>query len=85
LELTEDQRNAVTFETELIVTEFTGSDTFIHIGAMNERWIGLVPGLHNFEIGQMLSVSLNPQEIFYFDKNDMLVGSPAHDFDMVEA
>lgn len=68
--------SAIGFEAKLIVTELTGSDTFIHLEALDERWIGLVPGLQDYAIGQQLEVWLDPENIYYFDGNGRLIGSP---------
>jgi len=76
LELGENPSDKITFEGKLIVTEFTGSDTYIHVEALDERWIGLVPGLQTFEIGQALQICLNPDNIFYFDRNGKLASLP---------
>lgn len=79
LEVGDKPSGAIEFEAKLIVTELTGSDTFIHLDNKNERWIGLVPGLQVFEAGQMLKVGLNPANIFYFDQDERLVASPSHE------
>lgn len=70
--------DAIKFEAKLIVTELTGSDTFVHLDTQGERWIGLVPGLQDFKIGQTLNVSLSPENVFYFDHNEKLVAAPVH-------
>ncbi|MEM7666301.1 MAG: ABC transporter ATP-binding protein [Pseudomonadota bacterium] len=76
IEVTETGADKIAFEARLVVTELTGSDTYIHLEAVSERWIGLVPGLQAFQIGQDLKVSLNPDKIFYFDQDGKLAGSP---------
>ncbi|MEM7687656.1 MAG: ABC transporter ATP-binding protein [Pseudomonadota bacterium] len=64
------------FEAILRATELTGSDTFLHIEAAGQRWIGLVPGLQSFGVGQSLSVVLNPHDAFYFDRSGQLASCP---------
>lgn len=81
LEMSKGLSSAIEFEAKLIFTELTGSDTFIHLEAMNERWIGLVPGLQSYEAGQSLKVSLNSKNIYYFDRNGDLIWSPDYTFD----
>jgi len=76
---------AITFDAQLIVTELTGSDTFVHLDTMDERWIGLVSGLQAFEVGKMLKVCLSPDNIFYFDKDNELVFSPPSEPEMYRA
>lgn len=72
----ESLSGAIEFDAKLIVTELTGSDTFVHLDTMDERWIGLVSGLQVFEVGQILKVYLSPENIFYFDNEGKLVASP---------
>lgn len=79
LEAGDSLPGALPFATKLTVTELTGSDTFVHLDAMGEKWIGLIPGLQTFEIGQTLNLCLNPQNIFFFNKDQKLVASPKHD------
>ncbi len=76
LEMSDNQSRSIEFEAELVVTELTGSDTYIHVDVMDERWIGLMPGLQTFEVGQVLKICLDPQNFFYFDKDRKLVASP---------
>ena len=76
LEMGNHSPGAIKIEAKLIVTELTGSDTFVHLDAMDERWIGLVPGLQAFEVGQNLDIYLKPENIFYFDKHGKLVAAP---------
>ncbi len=71
----ESLSGAIEFDAKLIVTELTGSDTFVHLDTMDERWIGLVSGLQAFEVGQALKVCLSPENIFYFDNEGKLVAS----------
>ncbi|MEP2988149.1 MAG: ABC transporter ATP-binding protein [Parasphingorhabdus sp.] len=79
LEIGDNIDSAIEFETKLIVTELTGSDTFVHLDTTSERWIGLVQGLQDFEVGQDLKAGLNPANAFYFDKDGKLVAAPNHD------
>ncbi|GAB5488093.1 MAG: ABC transporter ATP-binding protein [Parasphingorhabdus sp.] len=78
LEIGDNMDGVIEFDANLIVTELTGSDTFVHLDTMNERWIGLVPGLQDFEVGQNLKAGLNPVNAFYFGKDGKLVAAPSH-------
>jgi len=82
LEIGDSLPGAIKFEAKLIVTELTGSDTFVHVDTGGERWIGLVSGLQEFKIGQALKISLGPENIFYFDECENLVASPAYQPEM---
>ncbi|WP_298334580.1 ABC transporter ATP-binding protein [uncultured Erythrobacter sp.] len=74
LELSGDAEGNIAFETKLIATELTGSDTFFHVEAVGQRWIGLVGGPRSFVEGEALTVSVAPQNIFLFDKSGTTVG-----------
>ncbi len=75
LEIGEPTADKLVFDAKLIVTEITGSETFIHVEAAGERWIGLVPGIHAFEVSQHFQICLSPENIFYFDQRGHLAGS----------
>jgi len=77
LKLNNGRSRKIEFEAKLVFTELTGSDTFIHLDLMNERWIGLVPGLHTYNVGQTLKVWLSGEHIYYFDKTSDLI-APAN-------
>ncbi|MEM8820512.1 MAG: ABC transporter ATP-binding protein [Pseudomonadota bacterium] len=55
------------FDARVIATELTGSETFLHIETMGERWIALVPGMRDFDLGQGLKIAVRPEDVFYFD------------------
>jgi len=78
LEMDQRLAAAITFEATLIVTELTGSDTFIHLATLDERWIGLLPRPQAFDVGQVLTVSVNPRNIYYFEEAGALIQSPEH-------
>ena len=82
LEIGTLQPGAVSFAAKLLVTELTGSDTFLHVSVAGERWIGLVPGLQDFQAGQELPIGLNPESLFYFDEQDQLVAAPDQPVEM---
>ena len=84
LNLGGDRPGCVRFSGKLIVTELTGSDTFVHVDTQGERWIGLVPGLQVFEAGQQLEISLNPENMFYFDEKEQLVVTPDQQSDLAQ-
>lgn len=75
LEFGTNTAGKIAFEAQLIVTELTGSDTYIHVESAGERWIGLVPGIQTFEPGQSLQLCIDPEILFYFDADGKLAGS----------
>lgn len=48
------------------LTEITGSESFIHIEVLGERWTALAHGIHSPAVGAEISVFLDPQTAFVF-------------------
>ena len=65
--------DAIAFETTLMVTEITGSETFVHLDHDEEDWVGLLPGVRKFETGAPLTVHLDPAHVYIFDAAGDLV------------
>jgi glycerol transport system ATP-binding protein len=63
------------FTTRLIVTEITGSETFVHLDHHGERWVGLVHGVQNLTPGQELNVYLDTQHAYIFGDDGKLVSA----------
>ncbi|MBT8152986.1 ABC transporter ATP-binding protein [Epibacterium ulvae] len=68
----------MTFETRLVVTELTGSETFVHLDHHGENWVGLVHGVHNLELGAALNVYLDPAHVYIFDEEGALVAPASY-------
>ena len=66
------------FETELVVTELTGSETFVHLDHHGEKWVGLVHGIHDLTLGAPLTVYLDPSHVYIFDEDGGLVAPAAY-------
>ncbi|MQQ10606.1 ATP-binding cassette domain-containing protein, partial [Epibacterium sp. SM1979] len=45
VEITAHAAGLMTFDTRLVVTELTGSETFVHLDHHGETWVGLVHGI----------------------------------------
>ncbi|MBB5721555.1 glycerol transport system ATP-binding protein [Loktanella ponticola] len=73
----ENAPSAIQFETSLNVTEITGSETFVHLQHGNDRWVGLIHGVRDLELGRDLTVYLDPTRIYLFAQDGKLVaGAP---------
>lgn len=66
------------FETRLVVTELTGSETFVHLDHHGEKWVGLVHGVHNLELGSSLKVYLDPKHVYIFGEGGDLVAPASY-------
>ncbi|WP_028725537.1 MULTISPECIES: ABC transporter ATP-binding protein [Paracoccus] len=69
---------ALRFEASLGVTELTGSETFVHLDRGQERWVGLVHGVHDLPIGQVMPVWLEPRHVYVFGEDGALVTPAAY-------
>ena len=66
-------------ETTVSTTEITGSESFIHVEVAGARWVALTHGVHRVEVGDRVSVYLDPRSFFVFDHQDRLVAAPSQD------
>ena len=78
LEISQHSPDAMKFTAKLTVTELTGSETFIHLDHFGERWVGLIHGVHELELGNLLNVWLDPRHIYIFGEDDRLVAPAAY-------
>lgn len=78
LEINRHSGTAVEFACRLLVTEITGSETFLHLTHGTERWVGLVHGVHDLAPGSAQSVWLDPAHIYVFAESGALVTPAAY-------
>ncbi|WP_425092210.1 ABC transporter ATP-binding protein [Tropicimonas sp. S265A] len=78
VEIISHSAGAMEFDTRLVVTELTGSETFVHLDHHGERWVGLVHGVHDLELGAPLKVYLDPRHVYIFDEDGTLVAPASY-------
>ena len=78
VKLDKGRADSLEFITKLAVTELTGSETFIHLNHQEDKWVGLINGVHNLELGIALSVYIDPRHIYIFSENGDLVAPAAY-------
>jgi len=78
LHLSQPSADALRFDATLVVTELTGSETFIHMDHHGERWVGLMHGVHDLTLGQSLPVWLEPRHVYVFAADGRLVTPAAY-------
>ncbi len=78
LEIREHSADAMQFVTRLSVTELTGSETFVHLDHFDERWVGLIHGVHNLQLGERLDVWLDPRHVYIFGEDGKLIAPAAY-------
>jgi glycerol transport system ATP-binding protein len=78
LEIISHSDDAVPFDTQLIVTELTGSETFVHLDHHGDKWVGLIHGVHDLELGSALQVYLDPRHVYIFSEAGDLVAPASY-------
>ena len=73
LEIGRHSADAVEFGAILIVTELTGSETFVHLDHHGDKWVGLIEGIHDLRLGERISVFLDPAHVYVFAEDGRLV------------
>ncbi len=72
LEIMQHSPDAMAFTARLMVTEITGSETFVHLDHHGERWVGLLHGVRQLDIGAPLTVHLDPSHVYIFGQDGRL-------------
>jgi glycerol transport system ATP-binding protein len=78
VEVVRHTADAMKFTALLNVTEITGSETFIHLAHHGEKWVGLIHGVHDLELGQPIDVYLDPSHVYIFAEDGTLVVPAAY-------
>ncbi|MEL6449912.1 MAG: ABC transporter ATP-binding protein [Pseudomonadota bacterium] len=78
VEILSKSASSMAFETRLVVTELTGSETFVHLDHHGETWVGLVHGIHDLELGAALTVYLDPAHVYIFSEAGDLVAPASY-------
>jgi glycerol transport system ATP-binding protein len=73
LTLDRESASAVAFTSTIIVTEITGSESFLHLHHGTERWVGLVHGVQDLAPGAQVNVWLDPAHVYLFGQDGRLV------------
>lgn len=63
------------FDSRLITTEITGSETFLHVDFDGNRWVGRTRGVHAIDPGSEIRVALDPRHVHLFAEDGALVQS----------
>ncbi|GGH29470.1 ABC transporter ATP-binding protein [Alsobacter metallidurans] len=50
------------------VVEITGSESYVHLEAGQNRFVALVPGVRRLDPGSLLTVYLEPRRLYLFDR-----------------
>ncbi|YBV96690.1 ABC transporter ATP-binding protein [Phyllobacteriaceae bacterium JZ32] len=60
-------QDAFAIRAKVIVTEITGSESYIHLAFANARWAMLASGIHELNAGEIVDLFLDPRHLMLFD------------------
>jgi glycerol transport system ATP-binding protein len=75
--LTLDGTDGTGFDATVVLTEVTGSQTFIHADLGGERIIALVHGVRRLDAGELVRLSFDPSRVLLFAPDGAAVAAPA--------
>lgn len=78
LEIASHANGTMAFDTKLVVTELTGSETFVHLDHDGDKWVGLIHGIHDLQLGAPLTVYLDPRHVYIFSETGDLVAPASY-------
>ena len=67
LALAPQTSEAVAAPARVMVTEITGSESFIHIDFAGQRWVMLTQGVQDIDVDDAIDVYIDPRHIMVFD------------------
>jgi len=76
LMLSQSEDALVKIEAPVTTTEITGSETFVHVHKDDLKLVVLAHGVHRVNIGDTVSIYMDPAKFFIFDSKDELVSAP---------
>jgi glycerol transport system ATP-binding protein len=63
----QDRGGGVPVEARVVVTEITGSESFVHVDYAGSRWVMLEEGVHRVEVGETLRLFIDTRHLLVFD------------------
>ncbi len=63
------------FEARVVVTEITGSETFLHLDHAGARWVALIDGVHHLKPGTTQTVHVDPAHVYAFGEDGRLAAA----------
>ena len=65
------------FATTVLLTEITGSESFVHLKCDGVNWVAVMPGVVEYAPGDRLDAEIDPTNLYVFDLAGRLVAAPA--------
>jgi len=70
---TEVSGDVLTFHAAITGTEITGSESFVHLDHVGQRWVALVHGVYDAAGGDVAEIYADARHVYVFDENERLV------------
>ncbi|MBS3647087.1 ABC transporter ATP-binding protein [Pseudaminobacter sp. 19-2017] len=67
LRATRPNADAIVLPAKVLVTEITGSESFVHVQFADVRWVMLASGIHSYQPEEMIEVFIDPRHLMVFD------------------
>ena len=58
------------------LAEISGSDTFVHVETEIGELVAQLTGVHQFTLGEAITLYLNPAHVYVFDASGSLLVAP---------
>jgi glycerol transport system ATP-binding protein len=65
------------FATTVLLTEITGSESFVHLKCNGSNWVAVMRGVVEYAPGDRLDTEVDPANLYIFDLSGRLVAAPA--------
>jgi glycerol transport system ATP-binding protein len=65
------------FAATVLLTEITGSESFVHLKCDGSNWVAVMPGVVGYAPGDRLDAEIDPANLYIFDLSGRLVAAPA--------
>lgn len=65
------------FATTVLLTEITGSESYVHLNCRDRNWVAVVTGVVDYQPGDQLTAAIDPANVYIFDLSGQLVAAPA--------
>lgn len=75
LSLESGGRHAISLEGTVDIAEISGSETFVHVDIGTHQWVSQSHGVHQLDVGQTVTVSVNPDRFMLFEPNGRRIGA----------
>lgn len=68
--------HSYTFTANVVLSEITGSESFVHMTWSDHEWVAVAAGVHDLAPGARLVVGVDPNNLFVFDQSGRLAAAP---------